>query len=113
MSWWQSSFQTRRGQGGENPANFLHGLATADYSGREEWNNLRLAFRNYRNFEVSMNAATMVSLIEEMMDLKLQRLAESQMKPNPEVARILAEKRVTDQRRLEHIRSELARLLGG
>jgi hypothetical protein len=60
-----------------------------------------------------MNAVTMVSLIEEMVDLKVQRLAESQMKPNPEVARILAEKRVTDQRRLEHIRAELTRLLPG
>lgn len=59
-----------------------------------------------------MNAVTMVSLIEEMMDLKLQRLAESQMKTNPEVARILAEKRITDQRRLEHIRAEMTRLLG-
>lgn len=58
-----------------------------------------------------MNTVTLVSLIEEMMDLKVQRHAESQMKPNPEVARILAEKRVTDQRRLEHIRTEMARLL--
>ena len=72
-----------------------------------------MAFRNNRILHVSMNAVTMVNLIEEMMDLKLQRLAESQMKPNPEVARILVEKRVTDQRRLEHIRTELARLLGG
>lgn len=60
-----------------------------------------------------MNAASMVSLIEEMMDLKVQRFAESQMKPNPEVALILAEKRVTDQRRLEQIREEMARLLEG
>lgn len=60
-----------------------------------------------------MNAASMVSLIEEMIDLKVQRHAESQLKPNPEVARILAEKRVTDQRRLEHIRAEMARLLEG
>lgn len=73
----------------------------------------RAVFRGNRNFTRVMNAVTMVSLIEEMMDLKVQRLAESQMKPNPEVARILAEKRVTDQRRLEHIRNELARLLGG
>lgn len=58
-----------------------------------------------------MNAATLVNLIEEMMDLKVQRFAESQMKPNPEVARILAEKRLTDQRRLEQIRGELTRLL--
>ena len=60
---------------------------------------------------VRMNALTLVNLIEEMMDLKLQQHSESHLKPNPEVARILAEKRVTDQRRLEHIRAELVRLL--
>jgi len=76
-------------------------------------NSNRVAFRSNSNLHVSMNAATMVNLIEEMMDLKVQRLAESQMKPNPEVARILAEKRVTDQRRLEHIRTEMTRLLEG
>ena len=58
-----------------------------------------------------MNADTSVKLIEEMMDLKLQQYAESQMRPTPEVARILHEKRETDRRRLDQIRSELARIL--
>ena len=58
-----------------------------------------------------MSAETSVKLIEEMLDLKLQQYAESQMRPTPEVARILHEKRETDRRRLEQIRSELARVL--
>jgi hypothetical protein len=58
-----------------------------------------------------MNADNSVKLIEEMMDLKLQQYAESQMRPTPEVARILHEKRETDRRRLDQIRSELARIL--
>ncbi len=45
------------------------------------------------------------------MDLKIQQLAESQLKVNPEVARILHEKRETDRRRLEQIRTELVRML--
>jgi hypothetical protein len=57
-----------------------------------------------------MNAESSVKLIEEMMDLKLQQYAESQMRPTPEVARILHEKRETDRRRLEQIRTELARI---
>jgi hypothetical protein len=58
-----------------------------------------------------MNSDASVKLIEEMMDLKLQQYAESQMRPTPEVARILHEKRETDRRRLDQIRSELARIL--
>ncbi len=58
-----------------------------------------------------MNAETLVKLIEEMMDLKVQQYAESHLKPNPEVARLLHEKRETDRRRLEQIRAELARLI--
>jgi hypothetical protein len=58
-----------------------------------------------------MNADASVKLIEEMMDLKLQQYAESQMRPTPEVARILHEKRETDRRRLDQIRCELARIL--
>ncbi len=45
------------------------------------------------------------------MDLKIQTLAESQLKVNPEVARILQEKRETDRRRLEQIRAEMVRAL--
>ena len=58
-----------------------------------------------------MNVETLVKLIEEMMDLKVQQFAESTLKPSPEVARLLAEKRATDRRRLEQIRAELVRLL--
>ena len=59
-----------------------------------------------------MNAETLVKLIEEMMDLKIQQYAESHLKPTPEVARLLLEKRETDRRRLEQIRHEMARLIG-
>jgi hypothetical protein len=58
-----------------------------------------------------MNAVTLVNLIEEMVDLKVQQHAELNIKPNPEVARILAEKRITDHKRMEHIRVELVRQL--
>ena len=58
-----------------------------------------------------MNAETIVKLIEEMMDLKVQLYAESHLKASPEVARILIEKRETDRRRLEQIRAEMARLI--
>jgi hypothetical protein len=56
-----------------------------------------------------MTAETLITLIEEMMDLKIQQYAESTMKPTPEIARILYEKKETDRRRLEQIRSELIR----
>ena len=58
-----------------------------------------------------MTAETLIGLIEEMMDLKIQQYAESTMKPTPEIARILHEKRETDRRRMEQIRSELVRSL--
>ena len=58
-----------------------------------------------------MNADTMVKLIEEMVDLKIQQYAETQIKATAEIKQILAEKRATDHRRLEQIRAELARLL--
>jgi hypothetical protein len=58
-----------------------------------------------------MNGDNLVRLIEEMMDLKVQHYAESHLKHNPEVAKLLVEKRETDRRRLEQIRAELARLI--
>ena len=58
-----------------------------------------------------MSTETVVKLMEEMMDLKVQHFVESMMKPSPEVARLLHEKRVTDRRRLEQIKAELVRLL--
>ena len=53
-----------------------------------------------------------MKLIEEMIDLKLQQQARTNLKVSPEIARFLEEKRITDRRRLEHIRAELTRLLG-
>jgi hypothetical protein len=58
-----------------------------------------------------MTADKFVSLIEEMTDLKIQQFAESTMKNTPEIARILHEKRETDRRRLDQIKSELIRSL--
>lgn len=58
-----------------------------------------------------MNAEILVRLIEEMMDLKVQQYAETHLKGNPEVAKILMEKRETDRRRLEQIRLEMARII--
>ena len=58
-----------------------------------------------------MNTETVVKLMEEMVDLKVQYFAESMMKHTPEVARLLHEKRATDRRRLEQIKTELVRLL--
>jgi hypothetical protein len=58
-----------------------------------------------------MNSEMLVRLIEEMMDLKIQQYAETHLKPNPEVARLLLEKRETDRRRLEQIRAEMTRMI--
>jgi len=58
-----------------------------------------------------MTAEMLVGLIEEMVDLKIQHFAESTIRATPEVARILAEKKETDRRRLEQIRAELIRAL--
>ena len=59
-----------------------------------------------------MNGQMLAKLIEELIDLKLQQHAQSNLKPSPEIARILEEKRVTDRRRLEQIRAELVRSFG-
>jgi hypothetical protein len=58
-----------------------------------------------------MTAETLIGLIEEMVDLKIQQYAESTMKPTPEISRILQEKRQTDYRRLQQIKAELIRSL--
>ena len=65
------------------------------------------------NARSSMTAETLVGLLEEMVDLKIQQYAESTMRPSPEVARILYEKKETDRRRMDQIRSELIRILKG
>jgi hypothetical protein len=46
---------------------------------------------------IFMTAQTLVGLIEQMMDLKVQQYAESQMKLTPQVATLLKEKRETDK----------------
>ena len=58
-----------------------------------------------------MNAEKLVKLIEEMVDLKVQQHTTAALKVNPELAKILAEKRETDRHRLDQIRAELVRLL--
>ncbi len=58
-----------------------------------------------------MSAEMLVGMIEEMMDLKIQQYAESQLKVTPEVASLLNEKKETDRRRLSQIRAELVRFL--
>jgi len=59
-----------------------------------------------------MNAEAIVKLIEEMVDIKVQQQAETQLRPKPELVRLLEEKRFADRRRLEMIKQELTRLLG-
>jgi hypothetical protein len=58
-----------------------------------------------------MTPEAWVQLIEEMMDLKIQHFAESTMKVSDEVSKILQDKRETDRRRLDQIRTELVRTL--
>ncbi len=58
-----------------------------------------------------MDAETLVRLLEEMMDLKIQQHAETSLKPTGEVAGILRQKRETDRLRLEQIRRELIRFM--
>ena len=60
-----------------------------------------------------MNAETVVKLIEDLVDLKLQQHAQANIKPNAEIARLLEEKRAADRRRLEQVRAELVRVLNG
>lgn len=59
-----------------------------------------------------MSAEAFIGMIEEMIDIKVQQHAEMRLKANAEVTKVLQEKRETDRRRLQQIKSELARLLG-
>ena len=61
----------------------------------------------------AMTAEAWVRLIEEMIDLKLQQFVESSTKLSPDLARFLVDKRETDRRRLDQIRTELVRTLQG
>lgn len=58
-----------------------------------------------------MTAETLIQLLEEMMDIKIQQYTQFHMKLNPEVTKLLTEKRETDRRRLDQIRVELVRFL--
>jgi len=58
-----------------------------------------------------MQGDMFVKLIEEMVDLKIQQHSEAHLKPTAEVAKLLEEKRNTDRRRMEQIKSELVRIL--
>jgi len=58
-----------------------------------------------------MQGNNLVKLIEEMIDLKIQQYAESHLKPTTEVAKLLGEKRNTDRRRLEQIKTEMVRII--
>jgi len=60
-----------------------------------------------------MTAEAWVRLIEELIDLKLARFAEANMKLSPELARLLQDKRDTDRQRLQQVRAELVRTLQG
>jgi hypothetical protein len=59
----------------------------------------------------AMNASTFMSLLEEMVEIKIQQHAEAHMKTTPEIAAVLHQKRETDRRRLEQIRVHLIRSL--
>jgi hypothetical protein len=61
----------------------------------------------------AMTAEAWVRLIEEMIDLKLQQFVDSTSKRSPDLARFLVDKRETDRRRLDQIRTELVRTLQG
>ena len=71
------------------------------YIGKQTWNMMN----------DTMTAESLIGLFEEMVDLKIQHYAESNLKVSPELTRILVEKRETDRRRLQQIRAELIRFL--
>ena len=58
-----------------------------------------------------MTAEKLIELIEELVDLKVQKYVEMNLKLPPELTRLLQAKRETDRRRLEQIRAELVRAL--
>jgi hypothetical protein len=61
---------------------------------------------------MTMKPEAIVNILEEMIDLKVQRQLAMTTKLNPELTRILLEKRESDQRRIQQIKAELARLVG-
>lgn len=59
----------------------------------------------------AMQPINFIALLEELVDLKVQQQTEAHLKTTPELARVLAQKRETDRRRLDQIRAELIRVL--
>jgi hypothetical protein len=60
-----------------------------------------------------MTAEAWVRLLEEMIDLKLQKFTEATTKLSPELSRYLHDKREDNRRRLDQIRNELVQTLQG
>jgi hypothetical protein len=60
-----------------------------------------------------MTADKLIELIEELVDLKVQKYVEMNLKLPPDLTRFLQAKRETDRRRLDQIRAELVRALSG
>ena len=58
-----------------------------------------------------MTAEKLIELIEELVDLKVQKYVEMNLKLPPDLTRFLQAKRETDRRRLDQIRAELVRAL--
>jgi len=58
-----------------------------------------------------MTAETLIRLLEEMMEIKIRHYTPFQMKLNPEVAKLVKEKREDDQQRLNQIRTALVGFL--
>jgi hypothetical protein len=61
----------------------------------------------------AMTAEAWVRLLEEMIDLKLQKFAEATTKVSPELSIYLKDKREHNRRRLDQIRMELVQTLQG
>jgi hypothetical protein len=61
--------------------------------------------------EEHMTAKNLIRLLEEMMEIKIRYYAPLHTKLNPEVAKLLNEKRSEDQERLGEIREELVQFL--
>lgn len=60
---------------------------------------------------LDMQPINFIALLEELVDLKVQQQTESHLRTTPELARLVAQKRETDRRRLDQIRAELVRIL--
>ncbi len=58
-----------------------------------------------------MSPERFIDLLEELVDVKVQQYSEPHMKMTPEIGRMLQEKRENDRLRVDHIKSELVRIL--